>query len=308
MARKPRIEFPGAFYHVITRGNRKAAIFKDDRDRERFLQKLREYKERYGFIIYAYTLMYNHIHLLIETGKVPLSKIMQGFLQSYTQWYNGKYITVGHLFQGRYKSILCDKRIYLLNLIRYIHLNMVRAGLVKDPAEYKWSSHRIYLGIEESDFVDCDFVLAQFAKTRKRAIKLYKEFVMEWIGEGKKEEFYRTVDQRFLGREGFVEEVKKKIGEELRREENILKNKTFEEIAEGVKQVTGVNLDLLHSRRRKSVIVEARSLFVRLALMYSNYKRKEIAEYLGKVPRIIPYLERKLDDKRFELMVKKLQW
>ena len=146
MARKPRVEYPGAFYHVMTRGNRKEAIFKDDKDRLRFLRKVLEYKERYGFILYAYILMKNHIHLLIETRDAALSKIMQGLLQSYTQWYNGKYRTVGHLFQGRYKSILCDKKVYLLNLIRYIHLNCVRAGLVRDPGEYKWSSHRIYLG------------------------------------------------------------------------------------------------------------------------------------------------------------------
>ena len=110
MARKPRIEYPGAFYHVMTRGNRKEAIFKDDKDRLRFLQKLLEYKERYGFVLYGYTLLKNHIHLLIETRDAPLSRIMQGFLQSYTQWYNDKYRTVGHLFQGRYKAISCDKR------------------------------------------------------------------------------------------------------------------------------------------------------------------------------------------------------
>ena len=136
MTRKVRVEYPGAFYHVMTRGNRKEAIFKDDRDRLKFLQKLLEYKEKFGFVLYAYTLMKNHIHLLIETKDAPLSKIMQGLLQSYTQWYNGKYRTVGHLFQGRYKAILCDKKVYLLNLIRYIHLNCARAGIVKDPRDY----------------------------------------------------------------------------------------------------------------------------------------------------------------------------
>jgi len=136
MARKSRIEYPGAFYHVMTRGNRKQVVFKDDKDRLKFLRKLLEYKEKYGFALYAYILMKNHIHLLIETRDVPLSRIMQGLLQSYTQWYNGKYRTVGHLFQGRYKAILCDKKVYLLNLIRYIHLNCIRVGLVKEPSAY----------------------------------------------------------------------------------------------------------------------------------------------------------------------------
>jgi len=136
MARKSRIEYPGAFYHVMTRGNRKQVVFKDDKDRLKFLRKLLEYKEKYGFALYAYILMKNHIHLLIETRDVPLSRIMQGLLQSYTQWYNGKYRVVGHLFQGRYKAILCDKKVYLLNLIRYIHLNCIRVGLVKEPSAY----------------------------------------------------------------------------------------------------------------------------------------------------------------------------
>ena len=136
MARKPGIEYPGAFYHVITQCNRNQVIFKDNEDRRVFLRKLLDYKEKYRFILYAYILTDNHIHLLIEVGKAPLSKIMQCLLQSYTQWYNSKYRTVVHLFQGRYKAIVCDKGRYLLNLIRYIHLNCVRAGTVSDPKDY----------------------------------------------------------------------------------------------------------------------------------------------------------------------------
>lgn len=308
MARKPRIEYPGAFYHVITRGNRKAVIFNDDKDRERFLQKLLEYKKRYSFIIYAYTLMDNHIHLLIETGKVPLSKIMQGILQSYTQWYNGKYRIVGHLFQGRYKSILCNKGVYLLNLIRYIHLNPVRAGIVRDPADYNWSSHRVYLGLERSKIVNTGFVLSQFSRSKQKSVKMYESFVLEWMEDGRKEEFYSTVDQRFLGDEKFVEGAKEMVEEEFHREDNILRYRALEEIAKGVEKITGISLYDLRSRSRRKDIVEARSLFVRLSLIYSKNRRKEIAQFLGRVPRIIPYLERRLDDNRLQLVVKKLQW
>ncbi|OYD14337.1 hypothetical protein CH333_08310 [candidate division WOR-3 bacterium JGI_Cruoil_03_44_89] len=99
--------------------------------------------ERYDFFIYAYTLMSNHIHLLVEAGDTPLSKIMQGFLQSCTQYYNRKYKIVGHLFQSRYKAILCDKDVYLLQLLRYIHMNPVRAKIVESPSDYLWSSHRV---------------------------------------------------------------------------------------------------------------------------------------------------------------------
>lgn len=308
MARKPRIEYPGAFYHVMARGNHRESILKDDSDRERFLKKLLEYKERYGFILYAYTLMDDHIHLLIEVRKEPISRIMQGLLQSYTQWYNHKYKTVGHLFQGRYKAILCDKNSYLLNLVRYIHLNPVRSGMVKDPAKYKWSSHRAYLGFALSKIVDTEFVLSQFSPRLQESRKIYQSFVLEWINEGKREDFYGTIDQRFLGEEDFIEEVKKKSREELLIEDDVLKNKTLDEIAKEVEKLTGVTLSDLCGRCRKKEIVEARSLFVRLALLYTKYKRKEIAEYLGRVPRIIPYLVGKLSDEKLQSIKAKLQW
>ncbi len=126
MARKPRVEFDGAFYHVIVRGNQRQKVFGDDRDRLAYIERLEQYRERFGFSVYAYVLMANHIHLLVETKRVPLSKIMQGLQFSYTQTYNRRHRTVGHLFQGRYQAILCDRNEYLLELVRYIHLNPAR--------------------------------------------------------------------------------------------------------------------------------------------------------------------------------------
>jgi REP element-mobilizing transposase RayT len=308
MARKPRIEYPGAFYHVLSRGNRTLPIFKDDEDRLRFLLKLEQYRERYCFIPYAYTLMENHFHLLIETQEVPLSRIMQGLLQSSTQWHNKKYKAVGHLFQGRYKAILCDRRMYLLGLVRYLHLNCVRAGLVRDPSEYRWSSHRAYLGLEKSSIVETDFVLSQFAKSRKKAVRLFNEFVMEWIDIGRTDKFYQVVDQRILGDNDFTVKVKRKAGEEIRKEETIFKNRTLEEIAEAVEETTSVSVSELRSRKRAKHIVDARSLFVHLSIIYSPYKRKEIAEFLGRVPRNIPYLERRIDNQKLRDVLKKIQW
>ena len=308
MARKPRIEFPGAFYHVMMRGNQKQDIFRDDSDRERLLKKLLEYKQRYGFLLYAYTLMHNHIHLLIETREVPLSRIMQGFLQSYTQWYNMKYRTVGHLFQGRYKAIICNKQVYLLNLVRYLHLNCERAGLVKDPADYRWSSHRIYLGLDSSDLVDCDFVLAQFSGSRKRARSWYKEFVMEWIGEGKRDEFFRVTDQRFLGDEQFAEKIKGIAGEGISRGEIAVRDKDFAAVVKKVRELTGVGKRELRSRSRSRRLTEARSMFVWLCLLYTDYKRKDIAKYLDRVPRIITFLENKLSEGGREAIMKKIRW
>jgi putative transposase len=135
MARKPRVEYAGAFYHVICRGNQRQVIFRTDRDREYYLKQLEQYRRRYDFTVYAYVLMSNHVHLLIETGKVPLSKVMQGLQPRYTGYYNRKYQKVGHLFQGRYKAILCDRAAYLLELVRYLHLNPGRMRSPVDPGQ-----------------------------------------------------------------------------------------------------------------------------------------------------------------------------
>lgn len=146
MARKPRVHFPGALYHVISRGNQRQQIFRSASDRSHYLQLLSRFHSRYGFRLYAYVLMGNHVHLLLETGPTPLSKIMQGLQQAYALYFNHKYRLVGHLFQGRYKALLCDRDSYLLELVRYLHLNPVRSMLVKDPSLYPWSSHGAYLG------------------------------------------------------------------------------------------------------------------------------------------------------------------
>jgi REP element-mobilizing transposase RayT len=144
MARKPRIEFAGALYHMLVRGNHKQTVFKDRFDFLKYLEGLFKYKERYHACIFSYVLMSNHVHLLIETKETPLSKIMQGIHQSYTVYFNRKYGTVGHLFQARYKAILCDRDAYLLSLLKYIHLNPARAHIVENPKDYEWSSHNAY--------------------------------------------------------------------------------------------------------------------------------------------------------------------
>jgi len=308
MARKPRIEFSGAFYHVMCRGNRKEPIFSDSSDRERLMRKIGEYKRTYGFILYAFTLMRNHFHFLIETRAHPLSRIMQGLVQSYTQGFNRKYRTVGHVFQGRYKAIVCDRDAYLLNLVRYIHLNPVRAGIVQDPAEYRWSSHRIYLGLESSSLVDTSFVLSQFGTSVRKSVLAYKAFVAEWIDKESIDDFYSVTDQRFLGDEEFIEKAKHKTGEASAREDAVRKNRSLEEIASKVMDITGIPSDDLCGRSRNKDIVNARSLFVRLCLMHTEFKRKDIAKYLDRVPRIIPYFERRLNDDTFRALESTIKW
>src|SRR5213593_2486367 len=184
MARKPRVEFDGALYHVIVRGNHRRDIFRDETDRVTYLERIEHYRERYHCIVYAYVLMSNHVHLLIETGTVGLSKIMQGIQFSYTQRYNRRHGAVGHLFQGRYKAILCDRDAYLLELVRYIHLNPARLKHPEELARYRWSSHGAYLGRKGSVVIDTTLVLNQLGNSTSQAYKAYRKFIDEGRGLG----------------------------------------------------------------------------------------------------------------------------
>src|SRR4030043_1285079 len=207
MARKPRIEYEGALYHVITRGNQSQRIFKDKEDYQRYLKILADYKIRYEYVLYAYVLMSNHVHLLMETRETSLSKILQGINQSYTMYFNRRYGTVGHLFQGRYKAILCDKDEYLLSLVKYIHLNPVRAKTAKTPDEYRGSGHHNYAKkSDKKGIVDEDQVLRMFSEDKTRARKLYRAFMDEGITV-MKDDIYSTIDQRILGDERFADKI-----------------------------------------------------------------------------------------------------
>ena len=214
MARKPRIYFPGALYHVISRGNQGQRIFRDESDHQRYLQLLRAAAERYGFRLYAYVLMPNHVHHLMEVGSNPLSKIMQNILFRYTRYWNRRYRKIGHLFQGRYKAILCEKENYLLELIRYIHLNPVRSQLVRDPGRYAWSSHGAYLKGEGEGWLAVKEVLPHWGSRRAEAVAVYQRFVREGLGGGHRADLYEVVDQRYLGDERFVQESAGRVKEE----------------------------------------------------------------------------------------------
>lgn len=176
MARKPRVEYPGALHHVMCRGNNGEYVLNKDEDKLIYLELVTKYKERYGFKLYSYCIMNNHVHLLIEMETVELSKIMQGIQQSFTQRYNKKYNRTGHVFQQRYKAVLCDKDNYLLQLIKYIHYNPVEAG-IEAGLNYQWSSHNNYLKFKNDGLVEIDFVLGMFSEDYKKAHRLYEEFM-----------------------------------------------------------------------------------------------------------------------------------
>jgi len=259
MARKPRIEFEGAFYHIIVRGNQRQNIFLDEADCRHYLERLQRYKNKCGFFLYAYVLMSNHIHLLIETPNDPISRIMQMVNFTYTQYFNRKYGKVGHLFQGRYKSYLCDKDSYLLSLVRYIHNNPVRAGLVGDACEYALSSHGEYLKGTKG-LVDTDKVLRLFSERPGIAERKYTEFMT--AGEPDKTfSPYAAHQQQIVGGERFIEEVEKRV----ERLEKMAQKMPIRNLILAVEKETGVDLLEMVSRKRGERLRMARGILVSLA-------------------------------------------
>jgi len=263
MPRKPRIEYPGAFYHVIVRGNQKQRVFKDAADFQKYLQTLAIYKNRTSSRIYAYVLMNNHVHLLIETQDVPLSKVMQGLNQTYTMYFNRRYRTVGHLFQGRYKAILCDRDAYLLGLVKYIHENPVRAKIAERLDAYLWSSHQAYTGKSNPlSLVDTDQVLRMFSENKTRARKKYREFMAEQDGLDRKE-VYATIDQRLKGDDEFVDRVLEQHDKVSNR--NRLKRPPLEVISQVVEKEYDVALSDMRSYSKTQTLALARRVFCILA-------------------------------------------
>jgi putative transposase len=182
MARPLRITFPGAFYHITSRGNERKKVFKSKRDREKFLEYLESATQRYDAVIHVYCLLDNHYHLLLETPSGNLSQIMRHINGAYTTYCNVKRKRSGHLFQGRYKAILVDADEYAKELSRYIHLNPVRAEMVATPEEYDWSSYQYYIGRKKPpEWLTREFILGYFNKKVSTAQKGYHGFVSELV-------------------------------------------------------------------------------------------------------------------------------
>ncbi|MBI1865654.1 MAG: transposase [Nitrospirae bacterium] len=188
MPRHARLDIPGALHHVMVRGINKTAIFRDIRDRARFLERLGTNVVGDGCSVCAWVLMDNHIHLLIRSGPQGLSSMMRKLLTWYAQYFNRRHGRSGHLFENRYKSILCDEDAYLAALVRYIHLNPVRAKVVNGLTEldrYPWSGHRTIMGQANYPWMDVDCVLSQFGRREKTARTAYRRFVEEGMSLGR---------------------------------------------------------------------------------------------------------------------------
>ena len=210
MARPLRIEYPGAVYHVTSRGNRRENIFLTDQDRITFLSILGQVCQRFNWFIHAYCLMDNHYHLLIETPDANLSRGMRQLNGVYTQTHNRHNQRVGHVFQGRFKAILVQKDAYLLELSRYIVLNPVRAGMVQKAEDWLWSSYAATAGEQDAeDWLAVDGILAMFAVRKKIAQRKYRVFIEQ--GHDQPSVWESLKGQVFLGDEAFVEKELNKV-------------------------------------------------------------------------------------------------
>jgi putative transposase len=266
MARPLRIEFPGAVYHITSRGNARQAIFLDDKDYSNFLEVLCSVINRYNWILHAYCLMSNHYHLLIETPEGNLSEGMRQLNGVYTQQFNRRHNRVGHVLQGRYKAILVDKDSYLLELCRYVVLNPVRAGLVKSPKEWKWSNYRDTSGYHKG--IPClttDWILLQFGNKRKEALIRYREFVCAGL---KEESPWKEVKgQLFLGGDRFIEKFKRLIEDK----------EDLKEIPKIQRYVTRPSLEKIFKGKRKYKGLEDKAVYE--AHIRYGYTLREIAQY-----------------------------
>jgi len=288
MARPLRVEYPGAYYHVINRGNAGENIFHTIRDREKFLEYLETAVERFSIVIHTYCLMTSHYHLLIETTQANLSLAMQWLNVSYAAYYNKKRQRSGHLFQGRFKSVLVEADEYLKPLSRYIHLNPVRAGMVNSPDEFLWSSYPAFTGkIKTPGWLETGWLLAIFGRKKREATDNYKAYVEGIEINSLKNPEENIVGGFILGGIDFVNWVKNDFLLARNDEKEIpqlkrLKPKVpLEEILQAVGEEFGCSNEKILGKGRKHN--KARSLAIYLARDLSGATCSKLGACFGGV-------------------------
>lgn len=275
MARPLRIEYPGAFYHITSRGNELNGIFRDGRDREKFLCYLETAVARYKAVIHVYCLMSNHYHLLLSTQEGNLSQILRHINGGYTSYFNKRHNRAGHLFQGRYKAILVDADSYAGELSRYIHLNPVRAGITKLPEQYRWSSYTVYIGKTPGPrWLTTDWLLRYFGNNKTDARKTYCLFTEAAIGTSRKDPLKEATSNLILGKADFVEDIK----------ERYLRGKKEGRDIPALKELTKVSIQTIINETEREFRNEpelARKAALLISHRYSGRSLREIGEHFG---------------------------
>ena len=277
MARQARIEYPGALYHVISRGIERRDLFRDDEDRKRYLGLLEKAVGRYRCRIFAYCLMGNHVHLAVEAGAIPLSRIMRSINTAYAGYFNKRHRRVGYLFQGRYKAFVVEKEEYLLSLIRYIHDNPVKARVTRNARSYRWSSHLAYLG-KSPRWLSADEVLHRFGGSRARAREEFEAFFRR--DEPRPYEKARRYVQTVVGDEGFAEGVLKSIPEDR----GAIRRLEAARLVEWMAREEKLSLDDLTGVSRRRDLAHVRALCGYLGREVARMPLSKIARELGRSP------------------------
>ncbi|MDA8164313.1 MAG: transposase [Desulfobacteraceae bacterium] len=308
MPRQARLDAPGTLHHVIVRGIEKRRIIKDNKDREDFVRRMGEIALAGNTFIYAWALMTNHAHILLRSGPDGLSSYMRRLLTGYATRYNRRHNRHGHLFQNRYKSIICEEEPYFLELVRYIHLNPLRAGLVKDLsglAGYRWSGHGVLMGQHSNDWQACPDVLERFGKTAAKARIAYEKYVSEGmaqlyrpdlVGGGlvrsrggwsevkalRKLGITEASDDRILGSGAFVERLLQEATGQVRRHfAGPGTGKEIEQTVLATCEQAGISIEELRSGSRRKPVAEIRRQLVRKLVQGHGVSLAESARQTG---------------------------
>ena len=313
MVRPLRIDYKNAIYHITNRGVNRQPIFFGRDDYWKFLDWLELMHQRMKVIIHGFCLMSNHYHLEITTPESNISRSIQWLNQSYATYINIRHERSGHLFQGRFKSVVIEAETHLAALTRYIHQNPVRAGMVSNPLEYKWSSYRAYLGMDKISWLDTSVTLRRFGRTLAEQRKNYREFVEEKVSENPlKEMVYGAI----LGSEKFIDNVQKKLrskplDKEISRLDIARRMMSISDIVNMISKKTGIKTEEI--KRKGSKRNRYREIAMYLCYMHCNKTNKEIGQYFGgidtsSVSEVIRRIKEKLKkDKQLEKEIKLIQ-
>ncbi|MBU3948142.1 MAG: transposase [Proteobacteria bacterium] len=285
MARQWRIEYPGALYHVLSRGNGKRDIFLSDDDRHRFLALVEELSDRFDIEVFAYVLMSNHYHLLLKTIDANLSKAMQWLGTTYTRKFNINNYESGHLFQGRYKCIIVENDAYLLRLSCYIHRNPLRAGIVERLAEYKWSSYRYYAYKQKApDWLKTKTILNQVSQADPH--KAYRFKVQHYSDE--EGSFLEDIKHGLIyGSQDFIKDIKSRFLDgrkdvELPQQNSLFRDIDIDSLLNNTSKILGLNIKSASEAKRISAgDKDKRDLLIYLLWKTGRFTNMEIGKRFG---------------------------